>query len=216
MNPKETVLQTRVTAQQIAVIKTAADAQGLTVAAYIRMAAMQFATAPLINAWVTSYGESPELWLARDLRPHYVLRRLRAVPGEQTFTMYMLTNHDELVPVPTSAIAYGIEFLKRPERHQLVLEGSQERWFVVSTTHNAALGLVEIVLRPEGSAIDAIRKRIHDSRDGELVYRLQGGGELRGRVDVLAIGVAACELRLTDGGQVTLPYANVIAVGSPV
>lgn len=215
---KDVLLQTRVTAEQEAVIKTAADAQGLTVAAYIRMAAMQFATAALINAWVTSYGESPDLWLARDHRPHFILRRLRSGSGgEQTFTMYVLTNHGQLAPVPATAVAYGIDFLKVPERHQLVLEGSQDRWFVVTTTHNAALGLVEITLRPEGSLpVDAIRKRIHDARDGELVYTLQGGGELRGRVDILGIGTTSCELRITGGRKVTLPYANVIAVGSPM
>jgi hypothetical protein len=214
--PKDVLIQARVTAEQYEMIKTAADAQGLAVGAYTRMAAMQFATSPMVNAWVTSYGESPELWLARDIRPHYVLRRLRVgAAGEQAFTIYQLTQFDQLVAVPATAVAYGLEFLKRPERHQFVLEGSQERWFVVNTTHNGALGLVEIVLRPEGTPADVIRRRVHDARDGELVYMLVGGTELRGRADVLSIGSSSCEVRLTSGGKVTVPYANVLAVGSP-
>ena len=136
--------------------------------------------------------------------------------GEKTLVMFQFSNMNALVPVPASAVAYGTDLLKKPERHQLVLEGSQERWLVVSSTHNAALGLVEIVLRPEGSSpMHVIRKRIHDARDGELVYTLQGGSQLRGRVDILGIGTASCELRVTGSGTVTLPYTNVIAVGSP-
>jgi hypothetical protein len=215
MPPKDVLLQTRVTPEQHQLIETAAAEQGLTVAAFIRTTAMQFSKSPLIRAWVTPYGASPEEWLARDLRPHYVLRRVGSGPnGEQTLLMYQFTAHDQLVPVPTSAIAYGMEFLKQPERHQFVLDGSHSRWFVVRTTHNAGMGLVELVLRPEGTPADRIRRRIFDSRDGELVYDLAGGGQLRGRVDVLSIGAESCELRVTGGGQRTLPYANVVAVGT--
>lgn len=215
MPPKDVLLQTRVTLEQHQQIEAAAAEQGLTVAAFLRTTAMQYAKSPLIRAWVTHYGASPQEWLARELRPHYILRRIGSgMNGEQTFVMYQFTAHDQLVPVPTSAIAYGMEFLKQPERHQFVLDGSQSAWFIVRTTHNAGMALVEIVLRPEGTPADKIRRRIYDARDGELVYDLAGGGQLRGRVDALAIGAESCELRVTGGGQRTLPYANVVAVGT--
>jgi hypothetical protein len=216
MPPKDALLQTRVTLEQQQLIEAAAAEQGLTVAAFLRMTAMQYAKTPLIRAWVTDYGASPQEWLALDRRPHYILRRTAVgTRGEMTFAMYQLTTNDQVVAVPSSAVSYGMEFLKQPWRHQFVLDGSQSRWFIVHTTHNAGLGLIEILLRPEGSPADLVRRRIYDARDGELVYELLGGAQLRGRVDVLAIGAESCELRLTGGGVRTLPYANVVAIGSP-
>src|SRR5690606_16724943 len=107
---KDILLQTKVTPEQETVIRNAADAQGLSVAAYLRSAAMQSATAPLVHAWVTNYGEQPELWLARAHRPHYVLRQLRVgVAGEKTFAMFSLDNLDRLVAVPAGAVAFGMD-----------------------------------------------------------------------------------------------------------
>src|SRR5262245_42421932 len=125
MPPKEVLIQTRVTLEQHRLIETAATEQGLTVAAYLRTTAMQYAQSPLIRAWVTHYGAAPAEWLARDQHPHYILRRISSgMNGEQTLVMYQFTAYDQLVPVPTSAIAHGMEFLKQPERHQFVLDGS--------------------------------------------------------------------------------------------
>src|SRR5262249_24839824 len=131
MPPRDVLIQTRVTPEQHQQIEAAATEQGLTIAAFIRMVAVQSSQSPMLPAWVTDYGASPAHWLARDLRPHYVLRRIAVgANGEQTCAMYQLTNNDQLVAVPTSSISYGMDWLKQPDRHQFILSGSQQVWFM--------------------------------------------------------------------------------------
>lgn len=212
---KDVVMQARVTAGQYQLVEAAAIEQGVSVAAFVRTAVLQHATAPLFRAWVTRYGEMPATILGQDRMPHYMLRRIAAgMSGEHTFAMFVLGQHG-LVPVSRSAITYEMDFLRQPALHQVVLDGSQRPWFVVQTTFNSGTGLVEIVLRPEGTAADVIRRRILDAKDGLLIYDLIGGGQLCGRVEGRDIGVDSFELRVESAPRRTVPYASVVAVSSP-
>src|SRR5688572_27530616 len=212
---KEILLQTRVTVDQHQAIEAAASERGLSIAAFLRVCAMQRAKSTIVRAWVTEYGRDPSSVLNYDLAPHYVLERIGAgANGEQAFAMYTVDVRSVVVPVSRSAITFEADFLQRPERHQFLLDGSTQRWFVVRTTFNAGANLVEIVLRPENTAADRIRRRVYDARDGLLVFDLLGGTQIRGRVDVLAIGVDSCEVRVENAQSRTVPYASVLAVGS--
>jgi hypothetical protein len=213
-NPKEVVVQTRVTAAQYQIIESAAQNQGVSVAAFVRAATMRFATVPLINAWSTDAGENPATVLAYGRLPQYLLQRIAdGASGEQTYAMYVLTEHGPM-PVPRSAVAYEMPFLRDPWRHQFVLEGSHSPWVIVRSMFNTGTGLVEIVLRLEGTATDVVRRRIRHANGGPLTFDLIGGAQLVGRADLFRMAADSFELAVEGQPMRTVPYANVVAVGN--
>lgn len=210
---KDVVVQTRVTAAQYKTIEAAASEQGTSVAAFVRAATMQQATAPLVRAWVTHYGEVPSTVLAHDRLPHYMLKRIVGTAGEQAFAMFLLAEHG-LVPVSRAAVTYEMDFLKRPALHQFVLDGSQTAWFVVRSSFNSSTNVVEIVLRAEGGSGDVIRRRIYNAKKAWLSFEMISGQKLRGRVDVTGIGLDSCELEVEGEPTRTIPYSSVLAISN--
>lgn len=212
-NAKEVVLQTRVTAAQYKTIETAARDQGVSVAAFVRAAALHSATMPLVRAWVTPFGEPPATVLGHDRLPNYMLKRIASGMSEQTFAMFQLAEHG-LAPVSRSSLIYEMEFLKQPVRYQVVLDGSQNAWLIVRSMFNSASGLAELVLRPDGTPADVIRRRIYEAKKAWLRLDLINGQQVRGRVDVTGVGIDSFELEIDGEPTRTVPYASVVGVSN--
>lgn len=215
---RDKLVQFKLTAEEQQRIKDAAERRGVGVAGFVRDAALGFASPP-VAAWLRDYGTSPSNVIAQQSRPDYVLLSVTEhANGSRTYLMTTLTSIGSLSALSAAGASFALD-PDRSARKQFVVHGSLVPWFVVSSQARSQPGLeiMEITLRPEGSsANDVIRRRIWNASGGPMFFDLKSGQRKYGSVDCWTLGTDSCELKLREGGTMTLPYERVDGLGSAI